>query len=318
MTHTLLLAVGFGLALATGAGGVLTLRLIPPGAGRAPALAALGLPPAILGFTSAHLVPALWAECAALTRPELAVVAGWSAVVAGSAAAGLISGLRRLLLAEYVLVRVPVLGGHPLVEKVKVVAGRLGVRTPVVRVLEVDRPLVVSGGIRRPAVVVSRWVLENLDEPELEAVVAHELGHLARGSYWALWVGRLLRDAAWYLPSGRYAFGVLVRDEELGADELAVSVTGRPLTLAWALGKVWAGSSGSLAAGLVGLLGEERDAGRLLEARITRLLAGVAGCRRSPAPVLAVVIQGLLAMGSWQLLGLAAEALPMVCRFGSF
>jgi Zn-dependent protease with chaperone function len=316
MTHALLLGIGFGLALAAGTAGALALRLVRSGAGRAPALAVLGLPAVILGFTSVHLIPAFWAECTPLTGPDAAVIAGWSVLAAGSAVAGLIAGLRRLLLADGLLRRVPVLTGHPVAEKVGVLAGRLGIVPPVVRVLELDRPLVVSGGVRQTAVVISRWVLEHLDESELEAVAAHELAHLARRSQAVLWLGRLLQDGLWYVPSGRYALRVLARDEELAADELTVRLTGRPLALAGALGKVWAGSSGPLAAGLSGLIGEEGDAGGMLEVRLVRLLADGTD-KQSAARALVLTVPGLLTAASWQVLELAAEALPLVCRLGS-
>lgn len=319
MTHALLLGIGFGLALAAGAAGALVLRMVPPGAARAPALAALGLPAIVLGLTSIHLIPAFWAECTPLSGPDALVIAGWSLLAAGSVAAGLISGLRRLLLAESLLGRVPVLADSLLGEKVEVLAGRLGVAPPAIRVVGLNRPLVVSGGLRRPAVVVSRWVLEHLDEAELEAVFAHELAHLARRSQAILWLGRLLRDGLWYIPSGRYAFRVLAGAEELGADEAAVGLTGRPLALAGALGRVWAGFSRSTAAGLNGLIGEEWDGGRLLEIRLSRLLRGTE--KPGPwqtGPVVAVAVTGGALALAWQILGLAAEALPVVCQFGNF
>ena len=70
MTHALLLGIGFGLALAAGAAGALVLRMVPPEAARAPALAALGLPAIVLGLTFIHLIPAFWAECTPLSGPD--------------------------------------------------------------------------------------------------------------------------------------------------------------------------------------------------------------------------------------------------------
>lgn len=319
MTHTFFLLVGLGLAFGLGAGGVLVLRLIPPGTGRVPALAVLSLPAVTLGLTSVHLIPSFWAECTPLTGLDAAAVGGWAVLGIGSVAAGLTAGLRRLLLAESLLGEVPVLADHSLAEKVEMLAGRLGIEPPVIRVLGLERPLVVSGGLRRPAIVVSHWVLENLAEAELEAVFAHELAHLARRSQLLLGLGALLRDGLWYLPSGWYAFRVLSRDEELAADEVAVGLTGRPLALAGALGKVWAGSFGLSAAGLTGLIGDDGDASRLLEVRLRRLLPGA----RKPGmwragPMLAGAVLAATFTVSWRVLGMAAEALPLVCRFGNF
>lgn len=316
MTHAPFLLVGFGLALGIGMGGVLVLRLLPTGARRLPALVVVGLPPVILGLTSFHLISVLWAECAPLTGLDLPVVGGWFGLVAGSLAVSLVASGRRLILAERMVRCCPILEDRRIGGQVEALARALGSRVPVVRVLEADRPLAASGGIRQPAVVLSRWMLANLEGAELEAVLAHEVAHLARRSQLVLGVGRLLRDAAFYLPPGGYAFRLLVQDEEVAADALAVRLTGRPQALAGALGKVWVWASGSPLGRGVPLLGEG-DPGRLLEIRLRRLLSDrppPAAGRAAPALGLLLIGAGL--PGAWQVLSLVAEALPMACRLG--
>ncbi len=316
MTHALFLSAGLALALGVGVMGALTLRVLPPGTRRWSALAVLGLPPVILGLTSFHLIPFLWAECAPLTGPDLAVVGGWFGLMVGSLAVSLVASGRRLILAERMLGACPVLDDRRIGGRVEALARALASRVPVVRVLEVERPLAASGGIRRPAVILSRWMLLNLDGPELEAVLAHEVAHLARHSQFVLGLGRLLRDAVFYIPSGWYAFRVLARDEELAADALAVRLTGRPQALAGALGKVWVWALGPPLGRGVSLLGEG-DPGRLLEIRLRRLLSD-----GPPPPTswaasavgLPLVSAGLPAV--WQVLSLVAEALPMACGLG--
>lgn len=113
---------------------------------------------------------------------------------------------------------------------------------------------------------VTRGLLELLTPAELEAVVAHELSHLAHhdamvmtvvgGPGTALLEGgpMLMRGGLWMLPGAVIAVGVgsvarvgttaLSRYRELAADAGAAALTGHPATLAAALRKV----SGGLAA----------------------------------------------------------------------
>ncbi|AFO59285.1 peptidase M48 Ste24p [Natrinema sp. J7-2] len=60
-------------------------------------------------------------------------------------------------------------------------AGTAGVPTPNVRIAEIKRPMTLTVGYRPAAstIVVSRGLLETLDDRELEAVLAHELAHVA-------------------------------------------------------------------------------------------------------------------------------------------
>jgi beta-lactamase regulating signal transducer with metallopeptidase domain len=80
---------------------------------------------------------------------------------------------------------------------------------------------------------------EHLDHEELEAVLTHELIHLSRRDYLMNWVAIMLRDAFFYLPTSRRAYGQLSHEKEMACDDLVVNVTRRPLVLASALAKVW-------------------------------------------------------------------------------
>jgi heat shock protein HtpX len=151
---------------------------------------------------------------------------------------------------------------------------------------------VVDAPGRPPRLHVTRGLLEMLDAHELEAVLAHELSHIAHrdatvmtivglpgavlaeggargGGWWGWWPVQLGRLAA--LAIGRMA-GVgtkaLSRHRELVADAGAATLTGRPSALASALLKL----SGELAripvADLRGVAG--RDAFHLLPTRSER------------------------------------------------
>lgn len=118
-------------------------------------------------------------------------------------------------------------------------ARRLGVAGSRVRICASHQPLALTCGLRRPTFVLSTWMLRSLDAREFESVVAHELGHAARRDYAVAWLATVLRDAFFYLPTTRRAYRQLMADKEIACDDLAASVTGRPLALASALAKVW-------------------------------------------------------------------------------
>lgn len=119
---------------------------------------------------------------------------------------------------------------------------------------------------RRPRLHLTQGLIDTLEPTELEAVIAHELAHVAHrdasvmtvvglpGS--ALLLGlRVPAYAPWPLTAGAWLAGlvglvasigtnVLSRHRELAADRAAARMTGRPAALASALRKV----SGELAA----------------------------------------------------------------------
>lgn len=147
---------------------------------------------------------------------------------------------------------------------------------PRVAIADADMPNAFATG-RSPAksvVCVTRGLLRRLDEPELEAVLAHELSHVAHrdvavmtiASFLGLAAGLVVRFAFYagmFGGFGRrggregmavvlvviltsavvYAISFLLtralsRYRELSADRAAATVTGRPSTLAAALVKV--------------------------------------------------------------------------------
>jgi beta-lactamase regulating signal transducer with metallopeptidase domain len=112
-------------------------------------------------------------------------------------------------------------------------------QAPRIRLCASDRPLALTYGVFRPTILLSTWMLLHLDQQEREAVLVHELGHIARRDYLLVLIATLLRDAFFYLPTSRMAYQQFQREKELACDELAVRTTRRPLALASALTKVW-------------------------------------------------------------------------------
>ncbi|MBE3560572.1 MAG: M56 family metallopeptidase [Ktedonobacteraceae bacterium] len=120
-----------------------------------------------------------------------------------------------------------------------------------VRVLlsPVDRPQALTYGVLHPVIVLSVWMLRHLDRHELEAVMSHELAHVAARDIMLVWLGTVLRDAFFYFPTSQIAYRQLVLEKELACDDQAVAMTGRPMALASALLKVslYAAERGHLA-----------------------------------------------------------------------
>jgi len=198
-------------------------------------------------------------------RLSVALVLGMTFIALGATALGLV---RHLLLRQVVVGRgLP--AGLDVQQRADALATRLGTPCPRVLLCAYDRPLAITCGLFRPTILLSSWMVERLDPHELESVLAHELGHVARRDYLIIWLATVLRDAFFYLPTSWAAYQQLQQEKEIASDDLAVRGTNRPLPLASALAKVWQhlldGSRLEPAQPLTG-------AGMPIEDRIARLL----------------------------------------------
>src|SRR5260370_28756942 len=59
-------------------------------------------------------------------------------------------------------------------------AQRRGTTTPRVRLCIYDQPVAFTCGLWRPVILLSTWMVEHLDQQELEAALAHQLEPVAR------------------------------------------------------------------------------------------------------------------------------------------
>jgi len=179
--------------------------------------------------------------------PCLSRAPSWDALlgVALPLAMGLIAlgalglGMVRLMLMTRVVTRNAVWAGPELQAFADELAQRLGTTRPRLLLCAYHRPLAFTCGLFRPTVLLSTWMVEHLDRRELEAVLAHELEHVARRDYVLIWLATMLRDAFFYLPTSWTAYRQLQHEKELACDDLVVGATQRPLALASALAKVW-------------------------------------------------------------------------------
>lgn len=245
------------------------------------------------------------------------------------AAGALVLGLVRLLMMHRLVARCGVPAGIEIQTLAGRLAERMGADCPPVLICAYNRPLALTCGLWRPTVLLSTWMIEHLDQREIEAVVAHELAHVARRDYLVIWVATVLRDAFCYLPTSWAAYRQLWLEKEPVCDDLAVAITNRPLAMASALAKVWRqaidGPALAVAQQLTGGRQPWRDGGHhpglAVEGRIERLLTmprPVHGSRSTHEPsrrtALSIIggigFGGLLAL---QAVSIAVLLIPMGC-----
>ncbi len=150
-------------------------------------------------------------------------------------------GLVRLGLMAHVIARSRGIADPELQALTDGLAQRFGLGSTRPRVLLriYHRPLACTCGLWQPRILLSTWMIEHLDHRELEAVLAHELEHVARHDYFVTWLATVLRDAFFYIPTSWIAHRQLDQEKELACDDLVIGITHRPLALASALTKVW-------------------------------------------------------------------------------
>jgi len=134
----------------------------------------------------------------------------------------------------------PPLGYGDLVPVVERLTGRLGLRrSPELLLLPRCPGGAFTARVRRPVVVVDPAVVDELDQRELEGLLAHELAHIRRRDNLLAGATGLVRDVLFFLPPVHLASRWLHREREESADELASEVTTRPAALASSILKVW-------------------------------------------------------------------------------
>jgi Zn-dependent protease with chaperone function len=138
----------------------------------------------------------------------------------------------------------------------------------------------LSSGLVRPAVYVPPRALSDLSGEEREAMLAHELAHVARRDPAWLTLFWLVERACFFQPLNRLARRRLAHSAEVLADDWAVRYTGRHLSLASCLARIagWMTEGprllgAHLANGTEDVEGGERPRSQLAR-RIERLLEG--------------------------------------------
>ncbi|GAB4533661.1 MAG: M56 family metallopeptidase [Pleurocapsa sp.] len=89
------------------------------------------------------------------------------------------------------------------------------------RILDTDFPYSAQVGFWNSQLVISRGLLDTLDEEHLQAVLAHEQAHFDyRDTFWFFWLGWMRQIAAW-LPNTELLWQELLLLRELRADRRA-------------------------------------------------------------------------------------------------
>lgn len=95
-----------------------------------------------------------------------------------------------------------------------------------------------TGGVLKPYICIPRDAFENLSKSELEAVIAHELGHVQQFDLLITMLICALGDIFWFVPGYRWLCQKLERMREVIADQRAVRAGASPEVLASALIKL--------------------------------------------------------------------------------
>jgi Zn-dependent protease with chaperone function len=95
-----------------------------------------------------------------------------------------------------------------------------------------------TGGVFRPYICIPRDAAENLSEKELNAVIAHELGHVQQFDVLVTVFICAVGDIFWFVPGYRWLCRHLERMRELIADQRAIRAGIAPENLATALIKL--------------------------------------------------------------------------------
>ena len=103
-----------------------------------------------------------------------------------------------------------------------------------------------TAGLRRPWIALDPDLAATLDEPELDALLAHEMAHIRRRDPLLCLLTGMCRDAVFFLPGIHLADFWLRRDQEETADDLAAVSTRRPAALASTILKVWEAQTGRM------------------------------------------------------------------------
>ncbi len=171
--------------------------------------------------------------------------------------------------------------GESLWRRVDALARRLGIRRPVCLLEASGLRVPVAFGLVRPTLVLPASFAGDYSDREQEAILAHELAHLAaRDPLWQL-VADVLAAALWWHPLVWWLRARLRAASEAAADEASLLVPGGPDVLAACLVALGRKLVHPRRLGWLSIEGPRFRSG--LGRRVERLLSLQAGVWRSPA-----------------------------------
>ncbi len=170
------------------------------------------------------------------------------------------------------------------------------------RIMVTSRPGVCcTVGILRPVILISEGLCRSLDLAELEAVLAHEMAHIARHDNGIGLASVLVRALTFFSPAAYVAIRLYMSERENAADDLATRITGDRLALASAIVKVaklaraakspeWAPASA------YGASGYASASDGAITARVQRLMDDAGESGQGMLPRILVSVAGLVAI----------------------
>ncbi len=120
-----------------------------------------------------------------------------------------------------------------------VVRRRMGVPAAELRLSKISAPISFAVDAKKPVIVMSESLLSLLNKNELEGVMAHELAHVKNSDTALKALVTAYKTALPHDPIIRLVEAAFHREREMVADEAAARATGRPLSLASALLKIY-------------------------------------------------------------------------------
>lgn len=112
---------------------------------------------------------------------------------------------------------------------------KMKIKNASLRIVDYPKSIAFNLGVLNPFVFISNNLIKILDSDELESVILHELVHIQRRDNIKQWVGVLLKETTWFLPTSSYCWKYFTKEREESADRKAVEITGKPLVMASAL-----------------------------------------------------------------------------------
>ncbi len=115
----------------------------------------------------------------------------------------------------------------------------LPLAVPKILLLNGKEHVIYAEGLTEGSICISTSLIEALDAEELQAVIAHEIGHVLRRDNATGWVLFTLRSIMFYNPIVLIEFRKIMNEREMLCDDLASTFTGKPLAVASSLAKVF-------------------------------------------------------------------------------
>lgn len=193
----------------------------------AASLALLGLPISLLLTFGLGLAVMAWAGCTHLSVSWMILGASMAVLSAGALVSGMVGNLVRARRAQRLATAASLDVEDPeRLASLKRLADLLGSPVPELRAIPVDAPIALGVLGRRPMLVVSTWVFDQLDDAEWDALIVHELAHMRADDRLMRWVGSGFFASTKGVPGAKGAWDRLEAAMEAAADQAVVTTLG--------------------------------------------------------------------------------------------